>query len=72
MIHATIAVIKFCVKPYKMQGLPQMCNTCSLTFSQHLAGIKSYLAIRRGHFYSINQIELKFAHMGRPYEVIEK
>lgn len=71
MMDANVTVIKFCVKPYTIQELSKMYNMCSRTFRRNIAGIQSQLGKRRGHFYSIKQIELIIAHMGRPYEVIE-
>lgn len=71
MMDTTITIIKFSIKPYTVKELSVMYNMCSRTFRRNIAGIQSKLGKRRGHFYSIKQIELIIAHMGRPYEVVE-
>jgi hypothetical protein len=71
MINEPVTVMRFCVKPYTIKELSVMYNMCSRTFRRNIAGIQYQLGKRKGHFYSIKQIETIIAHMGRPYEVVE-
>ncbi len=71
MMNTSVSIVKFCIKPYTIKELSVIYNMCSRTFRRNIAGIQSQLGERKGHFYSIKQVELIIAHMGRPYEIVE-
>jgi len=65
-------VLRLVIKPYTTKELAPIFNMSSRTFRRNIAAIKERLGARKGHFYSIKQVEMIIEHMGRPYEIIEE
>ncbi len=66
-----VTVIRVVIKPYSNQDLAKLFNCCSRTIRRDIAPFKALLGERRGHRWSIAQVEIILEKLGRPYEIVE-
>jgi hypothetical protein len=64
--------IELVIKPYTTKDLAPLYNMSTRTFLRNIEGIKEKLGSRKGHFYSIKQVEIIIEHMGIPYKIKEE
>ena len=65
-------VLELVVKPYTTKDLAPLYNMSTRTFLRNIEGIKDKLGARKGHFYSIKQVEIIIEHMGIPISLLKK
>jgi hypothetical protein len=58
------------VRRYTSKELRLLMKAKKSTFYEDLASIRHLLGKKKGHFWSIQQVELIMQHMGRPYVII--
>jgi len=65
------AKIKVEVVPYSLKELSQLYKLSSKVFKKSLQPFTPMLGERKGHFYTVKQVEIIFMQLGIPYSINE-
>lgn len=57
------------VKPYSAEELSKLYGICVKTFKKWTLPIEEKVGVKNGRFYTVNQTEKIFKHLGLPFQV---
>jgi len=60
------------VKPYSIAQLSKLYGVSTGTFRKWVPPIKERVGVLHGRFYTVNQVEIFFKHLGLPFQMESK